>query len=483
MILTLKRTIQTFLMLAVGLILRGADSTAQKHVDVAQVPVSNAAYAVGERLTYNVAFSSYATAAYIETVIARNTQSGATELRAHVETLNPVYVALYPINKDYVASFDQATGATDGGVFDLLAAVYRVRALPLEPKQTYRISVRDDAGQVYDAEIRVIGTERIGTLAGAFTTRIAEIRLRGASHIRIYDPIHHRTHLNLQDMRVYFSDDARHLPVRLTARIDKSDLRVNLASAELPPATLVTSSAPEPTPTPPAMALTVASSNALPFNTGEQLNYNFFLAGTVQPVGAASLQVQRRANYLGRDGLLLTGTVETSGVGARLFPVRDQINSYVDPTSLLPFRSEINLAEGTRRDNSIVTFEQDRGRAILDSGARIEIPTGTYDYLSALYALRLFDLTPPKRTAFALWVNNRPHTFYVNALRRETIELNNQRINAVQLSITTDEANPDKNYLRLWISADKRRLPLRLTANTPLGTLRADLAIIPLSNQ
>jgi hypothetical protein len=51
------------------------------------------------------------------------------------------------------------------------------------------------------------------------------------------------------------------------------------------------------------------------------------------------------------------------------------------------------------------------------------------------------------------------------------------------LMITTDDPEPDKYQLRLWISDDKRRLPLRFAATTQLGPLRADLAILPTSTQ
>jgi hypothetical protein len=37
--------------------------------------------------------------------------------------------------------------------------------------------------------------------------------------------------------------------------------------------------------------------------------------------------------------------------------------------------------------------------------------------------------------------------------------------------------------LRMWISDDRQRLPLRLTCMTKLGPLRADLAILPTTPQ
>jgi hypothetical protein len=100
-----------------------------------------------------------------------------------------------------------------------------------------------------------------------------------------------------------------------------------------------------------------------------------------------------------------------------------------------------------------------------------------------LYALRSFDLTPPKRNAVSLLINRRPRTLFITAVKRENIELGGQRIPAVQLALATDEAQGDRLALRLWVSLDRRRLPLRVTATTPLGQVRADLSIIPLTRQ
>jgi hypothetical protein len=174
----------------------------------------------------------------------------------------------------------------------------------------------------------------------------------------------------------------------------------------------------------------------------------------------------------------------TTGAGLRLFPVNDQISSYVDATTLLPFRTELRMQEGRRTYNALVTVDQSRGAALFSDGTRLELPVATHDLISVFYALRSFDLTPPRRNGVSLLLNKRPRTLFISALRREIIEVSGQRIPAVQLSLTTDDTQrPDALQLRVWVSADQRRLPLRLTAATPLGPVRGDLAIIPLSFQ
>jgi hypothetical protein len=512
--------------------------------------LSPAPYRAGEKLSYNVSFSRFATAAHVETFVAGRTQVSAresVELRAHVETLDVVSAALYALNSDYTSFVDAATGLplrtrqvvregaltpieaardfnqpagasalperlTAGGfpgTYDLLSAVYRLRSLPLAEGATYRLSVQGTA-ESYDAELKVNGSKLLKTNIGSFNSIATQVSVRKNPAANAYR------------IQIYFSEDERHIPLLVTARHPSGEIRAEIASAEFvnespipstpsvaattttPPAGRMQASpgaprtvAPGTTPraaTPstnvnPAVNEEEGDGNGealsgLPFKVGEQLNYRFFLGDAAQPVGAASLQVRTRAKYFNREGLLLTASMGTTGAGLRLFPVNDQISSYVDATTLLPFRTELRMQEGRHRFDALVTVDQDRGSALFSDGTRLEIPVATHDLVSVFYALRSFDLTPPRRNAVALLINKRPRTLFIAALRREIIEVSGQKIPAVQLSLSTDDAQRgDALQLRVWVSADQRRLPLRLTAVTPLGPVRADLAIIPVSFQ
>lgn len=511
---------------------------AQTVSDATTSALSPAPYRVGEKLSYSVSFSNFLEAAHLEFVVAaRANFSGreGIELRGHIETVGVVNAALYAINNDYVAYVDPNTGlpfrtaqviregartadaARDynqpagasalparqniigvPGLYDFISAFYRLRALPLTQGATYALSVQG-ASETYDAELRVVGRELLKTNIGSVNSVVTQVRTPRNAVVNNYR------------IRIYYSDDERHIPVLVTAQHPSGEIRAEIASADFVNASpafpvanaLPTPALPRPTPpgtlpgipqtnpTPPTTQTggtntTASAADALkdlPFSVGEQLNFNFFLGNTSQQVGTAALQVRARARYFNRDGLLLTSVVSTTGAGQTLFPTSDQINSYVDATTLLPFRTELRLQEGRRRANWIVSADQDRGTALFDDGTRLEIPVGTHDLISVLYALRSFDLTPPKRNAVSLLINKRPRTLFITSLRRETIQLNTQSIPAVQLSLVTDDAQGDRLQLRLWVSTDRRRLPLRITAVTPLGPVRADLAIIPLSSQ
>jgi hypothetical protein len=471
---------------------------------------SQAPYRVGEKLTYNISYSSFPSAAHAEfEVVSRGVFYGrdAIQLRAHLETSGVVNVALFAINNDYVTYIDPETGlpfrsqetARDAiksaealhdftqpagneaippkmralaGTFDFLSAFYRARALPLATGAEYDLIVRGE-GVDYPVELKVVGRETVRTNIGSFDTIVTQVK----------------THSRLRNVKIYFSVDERHVPVLFTGRVNNGELRAELASSEIieaPPVIAV------PTPTiAPNPALPVATSTppppvvepTWPFTLDEQLNYQIFIGTSTTALGTASFQVRGRSRYFERDGVFLTVTAQTTNAAARVFVARDQIDSYVDPKGLLPYRTVLNLVEGKRRLNQTRTVNQETGTVTTDSGARIEIPVGTHDYLSFFYALRMFNLTPPKRSAIPVLVENEPKTIYVTATKREMLDLAGRKVPAIALSITTDDPEPDKYQLRLWVSEDRRRLPLRLTANTQLGPLRADLAILPTSSQ
>lgn len=532
------RLTNTLALFALSLLL-AAQSPAQQVAAPASSPAPR--FTVGEKLTYTVSYSNFSDAAHVELYVARRGSyfnREGVELRAHVATVGAVRAALLALDNYYFTYVDPQSGlpyraqttagappppptmpdAMDAAartqdvttaaspanadvvasVHDLISALYSLRALPLSPGSTFPVTAQFQ-GMQYDAELRVAGRETVKTPAGSFNALASQVRVRknrDADALRV---------------SIYFTDDERRVPVLVIIQLRTGELRVALASDEsvttaaAAPAQLASQPQPKPQPTPrlttdpargggvprpaatpsaaPAGGGASSASNDLPFNVGEQLSFNFFLGNAAQPVGAAVLTVRSRGRYFNREGFLITATMSTAAPVDQVFSVRDNVVTYVGTTTLLPFRNELQQQEGTHRVQGVVSFDQERGSAVAADGKPFEIPVGTYDFVSVLYALRSFDLAPPKRNAVSLLINKRPRTLFITSVSRETIDLGGQRINAYQLALATDDSQGDRLKLRLWIGSDKRRLPLRLTAVTPLGVVRADLSIIPLTRQ
>src|SRR5262249_1723835 len=233
------------------------------------------------------------------------------------------------------------------------------------------------------------------------------------------------------DIRVYFSDDEWHVPVFLTARHGDAYVQADLAASALgapdpsgPDTTQPVLPVPNPTPTP---VITVNSTSSspprsatildLPFKVGEQLNYQVYLGKGTQPVGTLNFAIKSRGRYFNRDGLQFSATAQTSG-GA-ILAVKDQVTSFVDPATLLPFRTEISFSEGKYRSLKNYNIDQDRGSATLENSRdRVEIPVGTHDLLSAFYSLRTFAPVINKQNAISIMAVNRPRALLITAQRR-----------------------------------------------------------------
>jgi hypothetical protein len=101
-------------------------------------------------------------------------------------------------------------------VFDPLSLVYHLRMLNLRPGTVERFTVIAD-GKVYTLEAKVTKRETVDTPAGKFNTVVVEPKMLAGGLFR-----------GEGELTIWYSDDARHLPVRL-----RSDLKVGSISADL----------------------------------------------------------------------------------------------------------------------------------------------------------------------------------------------------------------------------------------------------------
>jgi hypothetical protein len=244
----------TILAIAVAL-----PATAQKNSnEITSVPFSQAPYRVGEKLTYNVTFANFINAAHVELFVAGRGifyNREGIELKGHVETTGIVSAALVALNNDYTSYVDPRSGqpyraqqvvrqggrSSDSsvdynvplgadaipprrigafpGTFDFLSALYRLRALPLTEGATYYFTAQGNSTQ-YDVELRVLGRETVKTNVGSFNTIVAQIRTP------------HNSKADDLKTKIFFSDDERHVPVLIAAKLNAGQVRIELASSE-----------------------------------------------------------------------------------------------------------------------------------------------------------------------------------------------------------------------------------------------------------
>jgi Protein of unknown function (DUF3108) len=106
-----------------------------------------------------------------------------------------------------------------GCVTDVVSGILYVASLPLLPDATYSLPL-NDGGKTVTIHAHVEGKEQVKTPAGTFQT------------IRVGPEGNYSVLKNRGKITIWYSDDARHLPVQIQARLFWGTLTVYLASLD-----------------------------------------------------------------------------------------------------------------------------------------------------------------------------------------------------------------------------------------------------------
>jgi Protein of unknown function (DUF3108) len=106
-----------------------------------------------------------------------------------------------------------------GCVTDVVSGILYVASLPLLPDATYSLPL-NDGGKTVTIQAHVEGKEQIKTPAGTFQT------------IRVGPEGNYSVLKNRGKITIWYSDDARHLPIQIQARLFWGTLTVYLASID-----------------------------------------------------------------------------------------------------------------------------------------------------------------------------------------------------------------------------------------------------------
>jgi len=484
---------------------------------------------VGERLVYNVSWSSFPSAARIEMEVAGQGQFFGQEsyqLRSKVETLGQVRSLFGDVDNQYTsyvnlsnavphrivnaihqgqrqseevtvldhskqrATFsDDSTISISGGTYDLTSLIYALRLRPLADGSKHKFSAIHEK-EVIQFEAVVKGRERLVAQTGAYNVILVKFYPKGGKYGK------YRGY-------VYLSDDSQRLPVMIKAKLPVGEARAELTSvtiASRSQTTLAKLDFPRDeggNPSPPVGAPvtpgngaqpgnSLAPSNGhkpvvdpeapgplkdYPFTVGERLNYDISW-GNFSSVGKASFEVRQQGALNGKRVFEFFGEASSVGAARTLINVNDQISSLVLMDSLVPVRTDLRLREGKRSKQTTSTYDWSKNQMSLSSGGQTEIRPGAYDMVSLFYAIRAADLKIGMMRDFIfLDANNRLQMVTIRVIKQESIGGPMGTRDALQIDVLAPE--PARLLLaQAWISNDARRLPLYLVTRTRFGELR-----------
>ncbi|MFZ1984462.1 MAG: DUF3108 domain-containing protein [Desulfatitalea sp.] len=222
-----------------------------------------------------------------------------------------------------------------------------------------------------------------------------------------------------------------------------------------------------------------------PFAPGERLT--FALRWSVIPAGEAVLEVLPMETIQETRAFHFRLTAQSNAFMDLFYKVRDRIDSYVDAEVTRGLHYEKVQHEGKAQRNVRVVFDWRKGTAQYSDEKRtrapIAIPPGTFDPLSVFFYSRLLP-----------WEENLliqcPVTDGVKYIQGRGRIVQRQTLCIGDRTYDTFLIEPDMEHIsgvfekrknakiKVWVTADAKRIPVKVTSKAPVGTFVGELLTI-----
>jgi hypothetical protein len=214
------------------------------------------------------------------------------------------------------------------------------------------------------------------------------------------------------------------------------------------------------------------------FKTGEQLSYRLkygFLTGA-----EATLKVDDGDKKIeGHPTYHIVANGKTAGTFDVFYKVRNQYESYVDKSTLLPYFYTENRKEGGYKHSDNVTFNHTDDKITADKGT-FPFKGKVFDFVSAYYFARGLDISAIKigqTFTMQYFLEDGVHTLTITYLGKETVDCVLGKFNCLKFNPTIIPGRIFRkdSKLYLWITDDANRIPVKANVGLIVGSVTMDL--------
>lgn len=229
----------------------------------------------------------------------------------------------------------------------------------------------------------------------------------------------------------------------------------------------------------PVHAADDAAVSTHPFQIGERLTYE--VSWLHITAATAVMEIAGTARTEDRRLAKLVGTAQSRPILAAFFPVDNRVESEIDFASLVPEHMTFRRREGKKKEDIEYVFHQKDGKVTAVRGGMTQslpIPVGTQDIISCLYYTRsVLPLKPGASLTMNVYHDKKNRPVEVRVEEIETIGSRWGDMETARLLVIMPFHGLFMNQgnIRVWLSTDERRAPLRMKAKVILGSIVADL--------
>jgi len=224
-----------------------------------------------------------------------------------------------------------------------------------------------------------------------------------------------------------------------------------------------------------------AAKKAYPFSPGEQLTFE--VRWSFIPAGRAVLEILPVEEVNGENAFHFVMTSETYPLIDIFYKVRDRIDSYTDTCMTHSFKYK-KSKRGTSTKEVEVIFNWKKGTARYSEsgqkGQEISIMPGSFDPLSVFYAFRLHSLYQGKKIETPVTDGKKCVIGKATVIKKEKIKINGKLYDTYLVEPELKHLGgvfekTEDAKLRIWVSADDKKIPLRIESRLIVGSFIAEL--------
>ena len=174
----------------------------------------------------------------------------------------------------------------------------------------------------------------------------------------------------------------------------------------------------------------------------------------------------------------------SKGAFDKIIHIRDVWGSYFDTLNFQPQKSFRSIQENRYRKKEEIYFDYSRNMAKIQSedgnAEEVSVSPGVQDMVSGYYFMRLlnYDNYQKKDTIRMNGIfENKTYDFRIIYLGKERIKTKFGKTNAFLISpiMPKNTLFSGRNPIKMWISDDQNRIPLKIEAELLLGSLDMDI--------
>jgi hypothetical protein len=216
------------------------------------------------------------------------------------------------------------------------------------------------------------------------------------------------------------------------------------------------------------------------FQAGEILTYKVLYKLANVYVGAGEAVFSNTLEKLnGKIVYHVTGEGKTYSFYDKFYKVRDKYETYIDTSTLQPYKFVRNVNEGGYKTFENVTFVKNTNTAVTTEGV-YKVPSCIQDVLSAIFYARNINFNhykPNDTIPFDMFLDRQVYHLYIRYLGKETIRTKYAKFHAIKFKplLISGTIFQGGEKMTVWVSDDPNHIALRVESPISVGSVVVDM--------